>query len=327
MSVCLCFQVQKRVKFDESVDKGQRGQCLRRHASSASSSGAAARYDHKQHQHRVMSASALTGKAQMRMPTLRHDGDRLQSIDKSCLHHNHPLSHSQAHLHHHNPHQHPHIPRPNTGPLIRSSSVPDLTLPRATPRGVNMQPPYHLVHSPHNATSAAAASTSSRLSPTALEFKIYRQAPSVAGSPSPRVSETGLSQPPPHGRTRFFATRGHSTGSRSLVRLSRSLTSPAITVQRPAKRSTPSSPSHDDLPLVVTPSRVDVHPEASQKHVTARDVLQVRHDEDEKDEERRETFLDDDKTVQILHWLKEVDHKQAREGRCPVFVHGIYREG
>jgi len=50
-------------------------------------------------------------------------------------------------------------------------------------------------------------------------------------------------------------------------------------------------------------------------------------DENEKDEERRETFLDDDKTVQILHWLKEVDHKQAREGRCPVFVHGIYREG
>lgn len=269
-----------------------------------------------------MSAS-VPGKTQMRIPILRHDGDKLQNIDKSCLHHS-------PHLHHHNPHQHPHIPRPNSGPLIRSSSVPDLTLPRATTRSVTLHSSYHLVHNPHSANSGAsagAAGTSYHLSPTALEFKISRQTASVAGSPSPRVSETGLAQPAPQGRTRFFATRGHSTGTKSLMRLSRSLTSPALTLQRPVKRSPSSSLPHDDLPMVLTSSKAAVHPEGSPKHVTACDALQARHEKDEKDEERRETFLDDDKTVQILHWLKEVDHKQAREGRCPVFVHGIYREG
>ncbi|KAK7110933.1 hypothetical protein V1264_014727 [Littorina saxatilis] len=200
-----------------------------------------------------------------------------------------------------------------------------------------MHDPLHTC--PSSSSSASPPSISSaRTCPghSPLEFKIYRQ-PGVVSVVSPRVSDTGISPPPPPppGRApRFFATRCHGSGARSFLRLSRALTSPTVCLQRPVKRPTPSFP-HEDL---LNASRLPTHMDFNHRHVTTREVTHVRQeehgqeDEEEeenregKGEERRESFLDEDKTVQILHWLKEVDHKQSREGRCPVFLHSIYRE-
>nr|KAG5705253.1 hypothetical protein BaRGS_011279 [Batillaria attramentaria] len=70
-----------------------------------------------------------------------------------------------------------------------------------------------------------------------------------------------------------------------------------------------------------------VHRPSSGALRSPKDVVQRGREEGDEEEEDQQAFLDEDKTVQILHWLKEVDHKQAREGRCPVFANNIYREG
>lgn len=319
-------KVQKRVKFDESVDS-RSVVCQRQ---TASASGATCRgvprspHDH----HRALSASAAI-RAPVRMPTLRNDGDRLQSVDKACLHQ------------HANQTAYQHVHRASSGALSRCGSVPDLGLPKPALRDpYRHQHPasYQLLHSPHSSLSGGVNINTGvpRLSPTELEFKIYRRSSSVQPG-SPTQGDHPSSQTHPEGRTRFFVTRSSASsggGSRAMVRLTRSLTSPSISVSRPVKRPTPTQPcTHDELPLVLTSGRMYPHPHT---HPTPthpdfdpayRSGMSGVQKESESEEDDAQSFLDDDKTVQILHWLKEVDHKQAREGRCPVFVNSIYREG
>ncbi|XP_076461028.1 uncharacterized protein LOC143293719 [Babylonia areolata] len=312
-------KVQKRVKFDDSVDKGQSP----RQSQSAICGRTPPRQDPQPPPNRSLSAS-LTAKSSLRMPSLRPPGDR-QPEDKSYP----PQSPSPSPTLLPNPRQYPHIPKSSAGSLIQTSSMSELTLPRAVPKG-GSQGSYQLVAGPysvHSCPSPGPGSTSSRLSPTPLDFKVYRQ---PLASPSGRASESGQSPPPPpppahnNNRGRFFATPGHRTSTRSLERLSRSFTSPAITLPRPVKRPVPSSSSNDDLPLTPPASGAGVHPDSAEKALTARDVVQAI--QADKAAGRRESFLDNDKTVQILHWLQEVGHRQAREGRCPVFVGAACRD-
>ena len=315
------------------MDRGSgTGGQSQRHVSSAGAGPGSSRPNPVPHHHRSASASP-TSRVPLRMPSLRHSVERLQSVDKAGATHSPSYSQSPGPGPPTNPHQHPHIPRPHSGPLIRTSSVPELTLPRPTPRSSSQQS-YQLMHSPHGphsqhgASSPGTASSPSRLSPTTLEFRIYRQPP-TGPSPSPRGADSSPAPTPGQTRARYFTTPGYGTGTRALVRLSRSFTSPSFPLQRPLKQPNPSASSAEDQPLPPTVGWTGVGQDIGQKHVAPQD-FQVRVDEldgDEKDEDRRGSFLDDDKTVQILHWLKEVDHRQAREGRCPVFVHGSYREG
>ncbi|KAL8607077.1 hypothetical protein ACOMHN_008663 [Nucella lapillus] len=308
-------KVQKRVMFEDSVGKGQ---TCRQSQSASCGRTSPPKQDLLVHPHRSLSAS-LTVKPTLRMPSLRPPADL---IDKNGP----PQSPSPSPSLLPNPHQYPHIPKTNAG-LIRTSSLSDLTLPRPCPKP-GSQNSYQLVHGPHSCVpSTGPGSTSS----TGQDFKVYRQ--SQGGTA--RVAEGMTIQSPAlhSNKGRFFANPAHSTRSRTFVRLSRSFTSPSITLPRPVKRPVPSSSSNDDLPLTPPASGVGggggggPHPEGSaEKAITARDVVQAIQADAKNVAEKRANFLDDDKTVQILHWLQEVGHRQAREGRCPVFASTTSRE-
>lgn len=330
-------QVQKRVKFDVNLDYRQ---APFQNFPTCTSNKTDDRPDIQQPARPVsMTADDGRGRILLRTTGLRHDGQRLQSVDKAS-------AHIPNHLQPHN--QQEHVADLDTAQgshrsartVPKCPSVPTMTLPRSLmnrDRYKYQRSTFELMQapppSPTEGTGSAVAST--RLNPHALEFKIYRRPLSICSGSSLQNSSA------PRGRVRFFdnragisstTTTSNISGNRVTARLGRSMTSPEITVPRPVRRLQPSV--QDELSFMLSTTRLQPHlgnSSAAAARFARPKAAKVRDegndDEEEQDNDEQQCFLDDDKTVHILHWLEEVGHTQTREGRCPVFPNSISREG
>lgn len=326
--------MQKRVKFDESLDDHETKSPWQFPYTSHGASKGNFLQEQQSPQYRVVTSSLSDSRNRTtRMPSLRNDGSRLQVMSQT------PSFQQQNFLSASS--QHNQGLRPGVG-LVRTSSLSEFTLSRAARiEPMRGQATFQLTPNPQpssisdgGGSSIGSNISTTRLSPSGLEFKVFRRPASMqSSSVSSQQQSQGQQQlqGQQQGRARYFVSKNNGPSKVAQVRLNRSLTSPSISISRPPFRQFVPA-VEDNLALVLTARGTHPYTNNPLKSLDNMDQRTYHNGSSEKARdvgnfEELDNFLDDVKTVQILHWLQEVDHKQAREGRCPVFIQNIYREG